>query len=241
MAVNFRSCSGELNRLRRSYHAGETSDLTWVIEQLIAEDKQRPIVCIGVSLGGNVLLKYLGEQGEQVPAQVRAAVAISTPFDLGVAVKHVERGFRRIYMWRFLRKMKLKAYAKLQHFPDLVDPVLLQSVHTIADFDHLITAPENGFRDGHHYWQSCSSITFLAAIRRPTLLINAKDDPFFPGEALPEQQVLDNPLLTGEFTSSGGHVGFIAGGWPFRPTTWVEQRAVGFLKTQLGTIPSKSS
>lgn len=233
VALNFRSCSGEPNRLQASYHAGHTTDIKWVIERLVAEDAERPIVCVGVSLGGNILLKYLGEQGDQLPDQVRAAVAISTPFDLSVAVKYMESGFRQLYMRMFVWKLKQKVYAKLRHYPEMVDRGDLRAVRTIADFDHLITAPLNGFKDGHEYWSACSSATFLSSIRRPTLLLNAKDDPFFPGESLPHEQVSLNPQLTADFPDSGGHVGFITGDSPLHAVSWAENRILSFFQEHL--------
>ncbi|MEO0456138.1 MAG: alpha/beta fold hydrolase [Cyanobacteria bacterium P01_A01_bin.114] len=229
IGLNFRSCSGEINRLRRAYHAGETTDLAWVIEQLLKENAARPLVCIGISLGGNVLLKYLGEQGQTVPNQLKGAVTISTPFDLNAGIVYVEEGLSLLYVRRFIKSLKRKTFQKLEHYPDLVDRQSLRSVKTLSDFDELFTAPVHGFPNAETYWRSSSSIHFLSAIRRPTLLINAQDDPFYPAKALPYQQVADNDFLTGLFPRQGGHGAFIDGGWPFRLSCWADQQALTFL------------
>lgn len=231
--INFRSCSGELNRLRRSYHAGETSDLAWVIQQVVARHPEATVCCVAVSLGGNVLLKYLGEQAAAVPPELKAAVAISTPFDLAVSVREMEEGVSRIYMTRLVRRLKHKTLAKLERYPDLVDRSTLCAVRTIGEFDEAVTAPVNGFPSAAAYWSASSSAAFLSRIERPTLLINAQDDPFFPGTALPLQEVSRNPFLTAEFPRAGGHAGFVSGWWPGGSTYWAEDRAIAFLHEQL--------
>ena len=233
--VNFRSCSGELNRLRRAYHAGETSDLAWVIQQVIAQHPAAAVFCAGISIGGNVLLKYVGEQGASMPPEVKAVVAISTPFDLALSVREMERGFSRVYMASLLRRLRRKTLAKLTHFPDLVDRHALSGVQTMAEFDEVVTAPLHGFPSAAAYWAASSCMAFLDAIERPTLLINAQDDPFFPGAALPLQRVSQNPFLTAEFPPTGGHTGFISG-WPGSLTSWAEDRAMAFLSEQLARL-----
>ena len=234
VGMNFRSCSGEPNRLRRSYHGGETSDLTWVIQRITAESPNSPILCAGLSLGGNVLLKYLGEQGESLPSSVRAAVAVSAPFDLARSAHALEHGFSRFYMRRLVRSLKAKTRAKLQKYPDLVDRKKLAVARTLTQFDDAVTAPVHGFRDADDYWRQSSSAAFLPKIRRPTLLINARDDPFLPETALPREAVEKNRFLTAEFPLHGGHLGFIAGGPPGRPVCWAEEEAIRFLKNYAG-------
>ncbi len=233
VGINFRSCSGASNRLRRAYHGGDSAELGWVIDRVIAEHPARAVGCVGVSLGGNVLLKYLGERGERVPPQVRAAGAISTPFDLGISVRHMERGLSRLYMRNLVSSLKQKTLAKLARYPDLVDPRRLRAVRTLAEFDHLVTGPLHGFPDGRTYWHSSSSASRLSAIRRPTLLINAEDDPFFPADALPTRAVRENPALRAEFVHDGGHAGFLSGVWPGRPVPWAENRTMAFLQDHL--------
>ncbi len=233
VAVNFRGCSGEPNRLRRSYHGGDTADLAWVIAHVQTCHPSNPLVCVGISLGGNVLLKYLGEQGEALPRQVQAAVAISTPFDLAASVQALGQGFSRVYQQRLVSSLKRKTFEKLARYPNLVDRRALRAVRTLAAFDDLVTAPVHGFADATVYWTACSSAPFLSRIRRPTLLINAEDDPFFPAAALPRAAVSENPFLTAAFTAAGGHIGFLAGRWPPAPIAWAELRAIAFLAEHL--------
>ena len=230
VGVNFRSCSGESNRLRRAYHGGDSAELGWVIDRVIAEQPARAVGCVGVSLGGNVVLKYFGEHGARVPHQVRAAGAISTPFDLGIAVRYMEHGLSRLSMRNFVRSLKQKMLAKLARYPDMVDPARLGAVRTLAEFDHVVTGPLHGFPDGQAYWQSSSSASRLSAIRRPTLLINAEDDPFFPADALPTRTVGGNPALHAAFVPEGGHAGFLSGACPGRPVPWAENRTMAFLQ-----------
>ncbi|NEP18023.1 MAG: alpha/beta fold hydrolase [Leptolyngbya sp. SIO4C1] len=230
IGLNFRSCSGEPNRLRRAYHAGDTADLAWVIERLIAEAAERPLLCLGISLGGNVLLKYLGERGADVPSQLLGAVTISTPFNLNAGVDYVEQGLSRLYVYRFITSLKQKMYQKLDRYPDLVDRDALRAVRSLSDFDALFTAPVHGFPDAETYWRQSSSLYLLPVIRCPTLLINAQNDPFYPAAALPRQQVATNPFLTGLFPADGGHGGFIEKGWPFRLQSWAQQQAMAYFQ-----------
>lgn len=230
LGLNFRSCSGFPNRLRRSYHGGETGDLAWVIQQAMARHPGAPILCTGFSLGGNVLLKYLAEQGSASP--VRAAAAISTPFDLAVSVQAIEQGISRLYMRRLVRQLTRKTWAKLAQFPDLVDRQALRAVRTMSAFDDLVTAPVHGFPNAAAYWAAASSGPKLSRIATPTLLINALDDPFFPGEALPREGIAQNPHLTAEFPESGGHMGFLTGRWPGVGQSWAVARAVRFFHEQ---------
>ena len=233
IAVNFRGCSGESNRLRRSYHGGDTADLAWVVKRVAAQHPSSPLLCGGISLGGNVLLKYVGEHGAALPSQVRAAVAISAPFNLAATVQALEEGFSRIYMHRLVSSLKQKTRVKLQRYPDIADAHALSTVRTLAEFDELVTAPVHGFASATAYWSASSSQSFLPRIRRPTLLINAKDDPFLPATELPTAAVLANPFLTTEFPEAGGHVGFLAGRWPIDPSAWAETRAIEFLDEHL--------
>ena len=233
VAVNFRGCGGEPNRLRRSYHGGDTADLAWLINRMQARYPDSLLVCVGISLGGNVLLKFLGEHGDTLPETFRAAAAISAPFDLAASVEALERGFSRVYQHQLVASLKRKTLEKLTCYPDLVDRAAVRAVRTLAEFDDLVTAPLHGFSGAAAYWAASSSASFLPRIRRPTLLINAEDDPFLPAEALPRQAVAENPFLTAAFTPSGGHLGFLAGRWPGAPIAWAEVRAVAFLAEHL--------
>jgi hypothetical protein len=233
VGVNFRSCSGTPNRLRRSYHGGDTADLSWVVAQVSVEHPNASVLCAGFSLGGNVLLKYLGEQSTQAPPPLRAAAAISAPFDLAISVRAIEQGFSRVYMRRLLRGLKRKTLAKLWRFPDLVDRQALHALRTVSAFDELVTAPVHGFPSAAAYWAASSSGPMLSRIARPTLLINAQDDPFVPADALPREAIAGNPHLTAEFPRAGGHMGFVSGRWPGAGTSWAIERAMRFLREQL--------
>ena len=232
-AMNFRGCGGPPNRLRRSYHGGDTGDLAWVVDTVRAEHPDSPILLAGLSLGGNVLLKYLGEQGEGLPQAVRGAVAISTPVDLARSARGLAHGFSHVYGDRLVASLKRKTFVKLARYPDLVNADALRAVRTLEQFDNLVTGPVHGFKDAEEYWAKSSSAQFLPRIRRPTLLINAKDDPFLPAESIPIQAVADNPFLHGEFPEHGGHLGFLSGRRPWAPVNWAEERAAQFLADQL--------
>lgn len=230
----FRSCGGEMNRARRFYHSGETSDISLVIDRLVAVEPHRAIVAAGVSLGGNVLLKYLGEKGDSVPAQLRAAAAISVPFDLARSSIQIQKGFARLYQWHFMRSLRRKAGAKLVQFPDIAPPEALARTRTMYDFDDVITAPLHGFADADDYYRRSSSLGWLHGIRRPTLLLSATDDPFLPPDVFDQvrQVAAHNAWLTLYFPSRGGHAGFIAGG-SRRLEYFAERRACDFLASHL--------
>jgi len=232
VVFHFRSCSGELNRGPRLYHAGETSDLDWVIGKLIEREPTTPLGLVGVSLGGNVALKWLGERGEGAPAQVRAAATISTPFDLTACALSLDRGLNRpLYTARFLRSMRAKVRAKRRLYDGLVNVPAALRARTFAVYDRLATAPINGFADERDYWARASSGPYLARIRRPCLLINAANDPFVPAVTLPTAVVAGSPWLEAAFLPEGGHVGFLEGPWGRR--SWAERHALAFLHRQL--------
>jgi len=228
----FRACGQEINRARRMYHSGETSDLAFVVKQLVAAEPDRKLVIAGFSLGGNVLLKWLGETGMAVPAQVRGAGAVSVPFDLERGCRHIERGFSRVYNRPFLRTLRRKATAKLRQYPGLFSAEALAKVRTLYEFDDVVTAPVHGFRNAHDYYTRSSSIRFLERITTPTLLISSYDDPFLPREVLDDVAIVcgKNSNLTCEFSSRGGHVGFVSGSFPFRSRYFAEHRLFQFLQ-----------
>lgn len=230
----FRSCGDEPNRAPRFYHSGETSDLEFTVRRIMEEFPGAPILMCGVSLGGNVLLKWLGERGDALFKAIRAAVAISVPFDLERGSRHIGRGFARVYERHFLRTLRRKAETKLTRYPGLFDAGALRRASTLYDFDDVVTAPVHGFEDAHDYYSRSSSLGYLSRIRRPTLLLNARDDPFLPTDVLDEvlRVARGNSCLTLEFTPHGGHVGFV-GGQPWRPTYYAEERAEAFLSTYL--------
>jgi len=230
--LNFRSCSGELNRAPRLYHSGETSDLGWVVERLLEREPGLRLGLVGVSLGGNVALKWLGERGEEVPETVVGAVAISTPFDLAACAQVLDRGLARsLYTAEFLRTMRAKVKAKAHLYDGRVDVKAALRARTFAEYDRLVTAPLYGFADERDYWARSSSGQYLEAIRRPCLLINAVNDPFVPPSSLPAEAVARSPWLDALFPSEGGHAGFLEG--PLGRRSWSERQAVGFLRSLL--------
>ena len=179
-----------------------------------------------------MLLKWLGERGVGAPAQVRAAVAISTPFDLAACARALDVGLcRALYTSSFLRTMKPKVRAKAHLYDGRVDLVAVRRARTFTEYDRFVTAPIFGFSDERDYWARSSSRQFLPAIRRPTLLINAVNDPFVPPVALPEAEVAQSPWLEGAFPPDGGHAGFLEGPWGRR--SWAERRAMAFLHDHL--------
>ena len=234
-ALLFRTCNGEVPHARRLYHSGETTDLDLVVERLVREHRGQPLVLAGFSLGGNVLLKWLGERGDDLPPEVRAAAAVSVPFDLERGSRFIERGFSRVYTNHFLRTLRSKALAKLTRDPGLFDAAALERAHTLLAFDDAVTAPVHGFVDALDYYRRSSSIRFLHAIRRSTLLLSAYDDPFLPAAVLDEVAAMAqaNPCLVAEFHPRGGHVGFIGGRWPWSPRYYAEDRVLGFLRNAI--------
>lgn len=230
----FRGCGEGLNLAPRFYHSGETDDLAFAIGRVLAEFPGAPIVLCGVSLGGNVLLKWLGEQGDSLPHRLRAAAAISVPFDLERGSRHISHGFSRIYERHFLWSLRRKAAQKLQQFPSLFDLDAMLAADSLYDFDDAVTAPVHGFRDAHDYYLRSSSLGFLERIRRPTLLLSARDDPFLPEMVLDDVAAIAgrNTSLTAEIHEHGGHVGFVSG-VPWRPTYYAERRVAAFLEDAL--------
>jgi predicted alpha/beta-fold hydrolase len=231
----FRSCGGELNRLQRSYHSGETGDLAFVLSHLERTFPDVPLVLSGVSLGGNVLLKYLGEQGLALSARIKGAAAVSVPYDLARSSRHIDQGFSRLYQWNFLRSLRAKALAKAVQFPDLAVGNGLASARTMFDFDEHFTAPVHGFTGAEDYYKKSSSLYWLDTISTNTLLLSAVDDPFLPPQVLDEvrERARKNPRLYIEFPANGGHVGFVAGPSPLSPVYYLEQRVTEFLARQL--------
>ena len=230
----FRSCGPELNRTKRFYHSGETTDLAFVLEKMVREFPDSQLGLAGVSLGGNVLLKFLAEKSGELPRQLTAAVAISVPFDLARSSQRVNRGFSRLYQRFFLGSLKRKAAEKQLKFPDLAPPERIAALRTLADFDNLITGPLHGYRDAQDYYARASSLPGLGSIRLDTLLLSAVDDPMLPPEVLEEvRSIADrNPALHLEFVDKGGHAGFITGSVPWRPFYYAEYRAGQFLAEQ---------
>ena len=183
----FRSCSGELNRLPRFYHSGETGDLDHVIRTLGAREPKLRLGAVGVSIGGNVLMKWLGEQGADAPAALAGAVGISVPFNLMACAHTMDRRPQRLlYTGSFMRSLRQKVTAKARVYPGFVDLDAVRRARTFAAYDRAVTAPLHGFADEEDYWRRASSLPYLTRVRRPTLLLSALDDPFIPGWSLPD-------------------------------------------------------
>jgi hypothetical protein len=231
-----RTCGPELNRARRLYHSGETSDAGFVVDRIVAEFPDAPLGACGVSLGGNVLLKMLGERGAEVPPQLRAAVGVSVPYDLARGARHISQGFSRVYERNFLRSLVAKVERKLEHHPDLVARERLPGLRTLYDFDDVVTGPVHGFTGAEDYYAQSSSIRYLDRVRVPTLLLSAVDDPFLPAPVLDEVRAIaaHNPALLVEFHAKGGHVGFIAGRVPWRAEWYAERRTFEYVATHAG-------
>jgi predicted alpha/beta-fold hydrolase len=230
LALNFRGCSGEPNRLARNYHSGETGDLAHVAGRLVAEAPGRPVLLAGFSLGGNVVAKLLGERGDALPAEVRGGAVISVPFDLERSAHAMDgAGFWNfVYRERFMRSLRAKAAEKARRFPGAFDAAAAARARTFADFDGAVTAPVFGFASAEDYWRRSSSGPFLAGVRRPLLALSSTDDPIVPADTIPVAAARANPHVTLETTAAGGHVAFVAGS-PFWPSYWAERRAADFL------------
>lgn len=231
VARNFRGCGGETNRQPGMYHSGETQDLHATVEFCLARGYRR-IALVGFSMGGNQTLKYLGENPGRVPAEVAGAAVFSVPCDLVGAAAVLDRPANRIYMEYFLRSLRVKMREKAALFPGMFDLTGLDAMRTFAEFDERFTAPLHGFASAMDYWQRSGCLPVVHAIRVPTLLVNACDDPFLSPGCFPEAEAARNPALHLEMPRVGGHVGFVTlnGGNRY----WSEARAADFL-AGLGT------
>src|SRR6202140_4145712 len=230
----FRSCGSEPNLTRRFYHSGETRDVGFVLDRILGDFPTSPLALAGVSLGGNVLLKFLGERGANLPPQLKAAAAVSVPFDLSRSSRRINRGFSRFYQRFFLNSLRRKAQEKALRFPDLAPQDRIAALRTLEDFDNLITGPLHGFRDSQDYYARSSSLPYLKKIKLRTLLFSAVDDPMLPAEVLDEVREVarDNRALEVDFVNKGGHAGFITGSVPWRPFYYAEHRVGEFFARQ---------
>ena len=223
LAWNYRSCSGEPNRNLRFYHSGATDDLDFVIHQAIARGV-KDIYLAGFSLGGNLSLKWLGENGKKASQFVRKAVAFSVPLHLSSSSQQLTRRENRLYTHRFLQTLLEKVTEKSARYPMDITPTMLTSIRSLYEFDNVITGPLHGFKDAEDYYERNSSLYFLADIQVPTLIVNAKNDPFLSQECLPER--IDSDFVQIELPDSGGHCGFYPRN--YRGQTWAEQRAAAW-------------
>lgn len=229
VAVHFRGCSGEPNRLPRAYHSGDAREIDWILRRLREQNPGAPLFAAGVSLGGNALLKWLGETGSGAGAIVDKAAAVSAPLDLMAAGDALGRGFSLLYARNFLSTLKVKSLAKLDRYPGLYDAGRVRAASTLREFDDLVTAPLHGFRNTDDYWTRASSKPGLMDIRVPALVINAKNDPFLPAGALPEPAEVSG-AVTLEQPDDGGHVGFVSDAFPGK-FSWLPQRILDYFLT----------
>jgi predicted alpha/beta-fold hydrolase len=230
---HFRGCSGELNHAPRFYHSGDAQEVDWILRRLVATWRQKEpaarFYAAGVSLGGNALLRWLGESQSQAGI-VDAACAVSAPLDLAGGGAALSRGFNMVYTRSFLQTLKPKCLQKLRQFPSLFDRDAMLGARNLYEFDNVVTAPLHGYRDTDDYWHRASARHVLSDIVVPTLVLNAKNDPFLPPQHLPQfaskSVILDYP-------EHGGHVGFAVGGLPGR-IDWLPRRITGFLEHAAG-------
>jgi len=230
---HFRGCSGEINRLPRAYHSGDHAEIDWILRRLRSNAPESSLDAVGVSLGGNALLKWLGEAGSGAVPVVSHAAAISAPLDLEAAGHALGRGFNMVYTRMFLGTLKRKSAAKLERFPGSVDERAMRASANLYEFDNAVTAPLHGFRDTDDYWKRSSSWPGLAAIRVPTLVVNARNDPFMPESAL-EHTRGASKHVTLEFPAGGGHAGFMSGPFPGRHG-WLASRILEYFTSQRAT------
>lgn len=207
---HFRGCSGELNLAPRFYHSGDAEEIGWILQRLHAQHcaPARRLLAVGISLGGNALLRYLGEQGQAAGRLVAAAASVSAPLDLAAGGAALGRGFNRVYTRMFLQTLKRKSLAKLLQYPGLFDRDAMLASQDLYAFDNVVTAPLHGFRDTDDYWTRAASKPVLGSVAVPTLVLNARNDPFLPARHLPGPEQVSAAVWL-EQPEHGGHVGFM--------------------------------
>ena len=226
---HFRGCSGELNLLPRAYHSGDHEEVGAMLAAIRSRVTADTVIhAAGISLGGSALLNWLGRAGEAAARMVTSAVAVSTPLDLTASGLDIDRGFNRIYAWHFLWTLKPKSSELARRFPAQLDQDRVRRVYSMYAFDAVVTAPLHGFTGTLDYWKRGSSKPWLRAITIPTLVLNAKNDPFIPGASLPGPSEVSRSIVL-EQPEHGGHVGFLVGPFPGR-ITWLPQRLLQFFR-----------
>jgi len=231
---HFRGCSGEPNRFARAYHSGDSAEISWMLERFRTQSRTATIFAAGVSLGGNALLKWLGESGSNAAGIVQAAAAVSAPLDVRISGDALGAGFNLIYTRMFMKSLQAKSADKLARHPGIFDGAVMRRARTLREFDNVVTAPLHGYLDTDDYWHRASARPGLANIALPTLLINALDDPFVPPAALPDPALLPD-CVTAEFPGHGGHVGFVSGAFPGN-LDWLPRRVLGYFAGRVGAI-----
>jgi len=224
-AVNFRGCSGETNRLFRSYHSGATADLHSVVQHILRTKKYSKIYLKGISLGGNLALKYIGEH-DTIPKEISGVIGISVPCDLYSSLKELLKPKNYLYAERFRKHLTDKLRLKLPLFPDKITKEAIGNIKNLKDFDDIYTSKAHGFKDALDYYEKCSCLQFLANIKIPALVINARNDSFLGPECFPYEVAENHPKLYLEVPKYGGHVGFYQPGQVY----YNEQRAIKFIE-----------
>ncbi len=228
VVTHFRSCGGEMNRLPRSYHAGDTQEMEAILKVIKGRFPEAPLYVVGVSLGGNQLSLFLGERGEDARL-VTAAVSVGAPVDLVVGSERMSKGVNVLYENMFLKTLREKLLIKAEAFPDLIDKNAIAQCQTMYDFDDIYTAPMHGFISAMDYWQKASAKRQLGGVRVPLLMLNAKNDPFFAAWALPRASEVSS-YVTLDYPEEGGHVGFPLGPYP-GSLSYLPDRVFRFFET----------
>lgn len=233
LLMHFRGCGEKVNRKAQSYHSGQTQDVTELVGYLNQKYAEFTKYAIGFSLGGNVLTKYVGEQTE---SGLAGSVVISAPLDLQICAKAIGEGFSKVYQKYLVDKLIHSTQQKISQFKDKfplsVSQEMLEKTKVLIDFDNMITAPLNGFKNAQDYYRKCSGNQFLKSCKTPTLIIHAKDDPFMTEAVIPSANML-SPNVRLEVSERGGHVGFLSGLNPFKPEFWTETRSIRFIQEML--------
>ncbi len=207
VAINLRNCSGEVNRLYKSYYAGVSEDIDHVISHIVSSYSYSNISMCGFSLGGNIMLKYLGE-GRSLPPEIKAAIGVSVPCDLYDSLLEINKPHNYLYQQRFIKHLKAKLYERQQQFPDILDTSDIKNCTSIIDIDNLYTSKAHGYSNALEYYTKCSSKQFLKDIKIPTLILNAKNDSFLGDLCYPVEEVAKSKTVFLEIPKYGGHVGF---------------------------------
>ena len=228
LAWNCRSCSGEMNRLLRLYHHGEIGDIGLVIQHALQKNNYQEIALVGFSMGGSIILKYLGVHGNKLPKAIKAATVFSVPCDLAESVRILEVPKNWFYKDRFKRMLLPKIKHKCEQFPEVLDFSLMKKVKKWEDFDNFFSAPLNGFKSSKEFYHQASSVNFMAGITIPTLIVNALNDPILTPLCSPHEIAAKHSFIFLENPKLGGHVGFCISKDEF---AWSEYRALEFIES----------
>jgi uncharacterized protein len=231
LAWNCRSCSGEINNAPRLYHHAATDDLEFVIQHALSKQKFEHIALVGFSMGGSLILKYLGERNE-VPAAIKASSVFSVPCHLGDSAFLLDQRKNSFYRNRFIKKLKYKIALKSVQYPELFPAQYIEKVKYFKEFDEIYTAPAHGFKSADDFYQKASAINYIPYINRPTLIVNADNDPFLPDSCYPRDIVAGHEHVFLEIPPSGGHVGFTLGNKKYN---YMESRALNFISETIST------